>query len=72
MPKAYVLDDEIPVYFLYNERPRGVHTEEIELTEEELRVFRASEGAAAKGQDLVKAKLQELWNTSKGGRKGPF
>lgn len=59
MPKVYVLDDEIPMYVVYYERPKGILTEEIELTDAELKSIRASEDAASDSQDLIRAKLLE-------------
>jgi hypothetical protein len=57
MPKVYVLDSETPSYSLYREKPIGFHTDEIELTDEELKAFEASEAASVEGQDLIRSKL---------------
>jgi hypothetical protein len=59
MPKVYILDDGIPLYIIYDVKPEGLHTDEIELTDEELRSIKDSEGALAEAQDLIRAKILE-------------
>jgi len=59
MPKVYIADSEVPLYVVYDVKPEGYPTDEIELTDDELKSIRASEDAASDSQDLIRAKLLE-------------
>lgn len=58
MPKVYVSDTETPVYAVYDVKPEGYSTDEIELTDDELTYLRDTEAAAAECDAMIKAKLQ--------------
>ena len=61
MPKVYVYDDESPTYYIRTEKPTGFATDEIELTDAELKSIEDAEEAMADAQALVKTKLFEAF-----------
>ncbi|MFA6358925.1 MAG: hypothetical protein WCY09_09745 [Candidatus Omnitrophota bacterium] len=60
MPKVYVYDDETPVYIVRTEKPT-FSTDEIDLTDEELKSIEDAEEAMADAQALLKTKLSEAF-----------
>lgn len=61
MPKVYVFDDEMSTYIVRTEKPTGFSTDEIDLTDEELKSIEEAEEAMADAQALLKAKLVEAF-----------
>lgn len=59
MPKVYVSDTEMPAYAVYDVKPDGYPTDEIELTDDELKYLRKTEAAEAECEAMIKAKLLE-------------
>lgn len=59
MTKVYIDDTEGPVYVVYDVKPQGYPTDEIELTEDELTHLRNTEEATAECNDMIRTKLLE-------------
>jgi hypothetical protein len=65
MPKVYVFDDEMSTYIVRSEKPTGFSTDEIELTDAELKSIEDAEEAMADAQALLKIKLFEAFSEYK-------
>jgi hypothetical protein len=57
VPKVYVIDSEVPTYSVNMEKPSGYPTDEIDLTDEELKMIQDAENAMCEAQKLLSSKL---------------
>jgi hypothetical protein len=61
MPKVYVYDDETPTYYVKTDKPEGLSTDEIELTDEELQSILWAEEAMLDAQELLRTRLLDTY-----------